>query len=66
MKNQFIVLPKGEDIVDVKVGDPGPTSDINQFRESLTKFAHSQKFKDKAYIGEEQIDTPHKKPKNQN
>jgi len=26
------VLPKGEDIVDVKVGDPGPTSDINQFR----------------------------------
>jgi len=28
-KNQFIVL--GEDIVDVKVGDPGPTSDINQF-----------------------------------
>jgi len=47
-KNQFIVLPKGEDI-DVKVGDPGPTSDINQFRESLTKFAHSQKFKgDKA------------------
>jgi len=30
-KNQFIVLPKGEDIVDVKVGDPGPTSDINQF-----------------------------------
>lgn len=65
-KNQFIVLPKGEDIVDVKVGDPGPTSDINQFRESLTKFAHSQKFKgDKAYIGEEQIDTPHKKPKNQ-
>jgi len=26
-KNQFIVLPKGEDIVDVKVGDPGPTSD---------------------------------------
>jgi len=40
-KNQFIVLPKGEDIVDVKVGDPGPTSDINS---DLTKFAHSQKF----------------------
>ena len=31
-KNQLIILPQGEDIVDVKVGAPGPTSDINQFR----------------------------------
>jgi len=45
-KNQFIVLPKGEDIVDVKVGDPGPTSDINQFRESLTKFAHPRNLRE--------------------
>ena len=29
-KNQFIVLPEGKDIVDIKVGDPGPKSDINQ------------------------------------
>lgn len=36
-KNQFIVLPQGEDLVDVIVGDPGPKSDINQFRESLSK-----------------------------
>lgn len=65
-KNQFIVLPLGEDLIDITVGDPGPTSDISQFRESLPKFAPIQKFKgDKAYIGEEQIATPHKKPKNQ-
>lgn len=66
LKNQFIVLPLGEDLVDITVGDPGPKSDINQFRERLTKFAPDQKFKgDKAYIGEEQITTPHKKPRNQ-
>jgi len=59
-KNQFIVLPLGEDLIDITVGDPGPTSDISQFRES-PKFAPTQKFKgDKAYIGEEQIATPHK------
>jgi len=56
-KNQFIVLPKGEDIVDVKVGDPGPTSDINHSWKS-DQICSLQKFKgDKAYIGEEQIDT---------
>ena len=64
-KNQFIVLPQGEDLVDVIVGDPGQKSDINQFRESLSKFASKQKFRgDKAYIGEKQIATPHKKRKN--
>jgi len=30
-KNQFIVLPNGEDIVDVIVGKLGKTSDINLF-----------------------------------
>ena len=45
LKNQFIVLPLGEDLVDITVGDPGPTRDINQFRESLPKFAPNQKFK---------------------
>ncbi len=64
-KNQLITLPHGEDIVDVKIGDPGPTSDINQFRERQEKFKQQQKFKgDKAYIGEPQISTPHKKPRN--
>lgn len=58
-------MPHGEDIVDVKVGDPGPTSDINQFRERQQKFDQQQKFKgDKAYIGEPQISTPQKKPRN--
>ena len=32
LKNQFIVLPLGEDLVDITVGDPGSKSDINQFR----------------------------------
>ncbi len=65
-KNQFIVLPQGEDLVDVLVGDPGPKSDINQFRESLSNFDSQQKFRrDKAYIGEQQITTPQKKRKNQ-
>ncbi|NEP37731.1 MAG: transposase [Moorea sp. SIO3B2] len=64
-KNQFIVLPKGEDIVDVVVGKPGPKSDINICRESLKKFDDKQRLSgDKAYLGEEQIRTPHKKPRN--
>jgi len=58
-------LPYGEDIVDVKIGDPGPTSDINQFRECQEKFERQQKFKgDKAYIGEPQLSTPQKKLRN--
>ncbi len=66
LKNQIIVLPFGEDLVDITVGEPGPKSDINQFRESLPKFAPNQKFKgDKAYQGEKQIAIPQKKPKNQ-
>ncbi|NEO79928.1 MAG: transposase family protein [Moorea sp. SIO4G3] len=80
-KNQFIVLPKGEDIVDVVVGKPGPKSDINICRESLKKFDDKQRLSgDKAYLEvrpvanlirqrkahlrEEQIRTPHKKPRN--
>ncbi|NER47401.1 MAG: transposase [Symploca sp. SIO1A3] len=63
-KNQFIVLPKGEDIVDVVVGYPGPKSDIKICRERLVKFEKKQKFSgDKAYVGEAQITTPYKKPK---
>jgi len=65
-KNQIIVLPQGEDLVDVIAGDPGPKSDIKQFRESLSNFAFEQKFRgDKAYTGEQQIATPQKKRKNQ-
>ncbi|WP_414530953.1 transposase, partial [Nodularia chucula] len=65
LKNQFIVLPGGEDIVDVCVGMLGKTSDINLFRETRHKFNERQKFLgDKAYIGDNAITTPHKKRKN--
>lgn len=58
-------MPHGEDIVDVKIGAPGPTSDINQFRDCQDLFDQQQKFKgDLAYIGEPQISTPQKKPRN--
>jgi len=64
-KNQFIVLPKGIDIVDVVVGKPGPTSDIKICRQTLNRFDSQQVFcGDKAYVGESQIITPSKKPKN--
>jgi hypothetical protein len=32
IKNQIVSLPKGKDIIDVKVGSPGPTADIKLFR----------------------------------
>ncbi len=64
LKNQFIVLPQAEDIVDVTVGEFGKTSDINLFRSSQRNFDKSQKFLgDKAYKGEAAITTPYKKPK---
>lgn len=63
-KNQFIILPEVRDIVDVIVGRAGPASDINLLREQQKKFLITQKFKgDKAYIGEKNVATPHKKPK---
>lgn len=64
LKSQFIVLPKGEDIIDTVVGKPGPMSDIKICRQTLNKFKKNQTFSgDKAYIGETQITTPHKKPR---
>ena len=64
-KNQFIILPQAQDIVDVIVGLPGPASDINLLQEQRKKFATQQQFKgDKAYIGQDNVATPHKKPKN--
>lgn len=63
-KNQFIVLPLGQDIIDAVVGRPGPVSDINLCRERLGLFHPQQKLiGDKAYVGEAQISTPDKKPK---
>ena len=64
-KNQPIGLPKGEDIIDITVGKRGPESDITLFRVQQNNFSEKQLFAgDKAYIGEENILTPHKKPKN--
>ncbi len=64
LKSQFVVLPKAEDIIDVVIGKPGPTSDIKICQQTLNKFKITQTFSaDKAYIGETQIITPHKKPK---
>ena len=48
------------------LGERGPKSDINIWRESQDIFHPEQKFAgDKAYIGEPQIKTPHKKPNKQ-
>ncbi|MBA3921211.1 MAG: transposase family protein [Nostocaceae cyanobacterium] len=65
LKNQFIVLPGGRDIVDVCIGELGKISDINLFRNNRSFLDAKQRFLgDKAYIGEELIATPCKKPKN--
>ncbi|MDZ7962458.1 MAG: transposase family protein [Aulosira sp. DedQUE10] len=61
----MIIMPDGRDIVDVVAGEPGPKSDITIFREYRSKFDPQQKFKgDKAYLGEDLITTPIKKPNN--
>jgi hypothetical protein len=59
-------MPDGRDIVDVVAGEPGPKSDITLFRENHDNFDPKQSFKgDLGYLGEELIDTPIKKPRNQ-
>ena len=61
-KNQLIGLPEATDIVDVEVGFPGPTADINIFRNQQSKFHKKQGFGgDKGYQGGKNIKTPHKK-----
>ncbi|MGK7932196.1 MAG: transposase family protein [Microcystaceae cyanobacterium] len=65
-KNPVISLPKGNDIVDVVVGERGPEADINLLRKQQKKLSKNQKFKgDKAYISADRTTTPHKKKKNQ-
>ncbi|MBE9036248.1 transposase family protein [aff. Roholtiella sp. LEGE 12411] len=55
-----------KDIIDIKVGYPGPTADIKLFREQQTKFDETQEFEgDKAYQGGNNITTPHKKKRKQ-
>jgi hypothetical protein len=63
-KSQIVTLPLGKDIVDVSAGAKGPTSDINLFRERQSRFAPRQGFDgDKAYVGAQNVQTPHKKPR---
>src|SRR5207237_3898826 len=65
-KNQIIALPEGKDLVDVQIGELGKTPDLTIFREQKQVFASTQSFQgDKGYVGDPQIRTPHKKPKNQ-
>jgi hypothetical protein len=52
--------------VDVEVGFPGPTADINIFRNQQNKFHEKQGFGgDKGYQGGKNIKTPHKKKRKQ-
>jgi hypothetical protein len=65
LKNQLIVSSKTLDIVDIEVGWPGRVSDITIWRERQSHFAPEQLFiGDKGYVGEAQIKTPIKRPKN--
>ncbi len=67
MKSQMVSLPKGKDIIDMKVGFPGPTADINLYREQQNNFSNDQEFEgDKAYQGGQNITTPHKRKRNKN
>ncbi|MGD1874119.1 MAG: transposase family protein [Mastigocoleus sp.] len=66
LKNQIISLPEGKDIIDIEIGFPGPTADINLFRKQQPKFDNQQEFEgDKGYQGGKNITTPHKKKKKQ-
>lgn len=59
-------MPSGQEIVDVVVGKPGATSDINIWRERRTELSDNQSFQgDKAYVGESVINTPRKKTRSQ-
>ncbi|MBW4455837.1 MAG: transposase [Nostoc indistinguendum CM1-VF10] len=65
LKSLMIGIPEAKDIVELEIGVPGPTADINLFRKSQEKFDKSQPFAgDKGFQGGENITTPHKrKPK---
>lgn len=47
-KSQVVSLPEGKDIIDIKVGFPGPTADINLFRNKfyLMSSKHLKEIKD--------------------
>lgn len=65
LKSLIIGIPEAKDIVEVEIGAPGPTADINLLRKSQEKFDKAQPFAgDKGFQGGKNITTPHKrKPK---
>lgn len=62
-KNQLITLPRGTDIVDVVIGEPGPRSDSKLLEQTQTELPAALRFTaDKAYVGRRNTTTPIKKP----
>jgi hypothetical protein len=64
LRNQFIVLPGGEDVVDISIAELGQISDITLFIKNRQNLDAKERFlRYKAYIGAEFITLPYKKPK---
>uniref|UniRef100_A0A7C3ZVC7 DDE Tnp4 domain-containing protein n=1 Tax=Planktothricoides sp. SpSt-374 TaxID=2282167 RepID=A0A7C3ZVC7_9CYAN len=64
LKNQLIVMPSGQEIVDVVAGEPGTTSDINIWRSRCAEFSKPQKFQgDKDYVGDPELTRLRNNPK---
>ena len=62
-KNQGIVLPKGTDLVDVRIGEPGPRNDSKLFEETQKELPSELSFiGDAAYLGRNKTTSPYKKP----
>jgi hypothetical protein len=62
-KNQVIALPKGLDLVDVVIGEPGPRSDSKMLEQTQEELPECLSFLgDRAYVGRRNTTTPHKKP----
>ena len=62
MKSPIVGIPEAKDIVEVEIGVPGSTADINLFRKSQEKFDQSPPLAgDKGFQGGKNITTPHKK-----
>lgn len=62
-KNQAITLPKGVDLVDVVIGEKGPSSDSKLLEQTQQELPEDWLFiGDKAYVGRGNTTTPHKKP----
>ena len=63
-KNQAIILPKGTDLVDVIIGEPGPRSDSKLLEATQAELPEELSFiGDAAYIGRKNTISPYKRPK---